>query len=341
MPSHTLRSRIRGEIGPVGDGEGWRFCESAHCPVVYFRPGGRTILKDALKVRVGIKENGPPRPLCYCFGHSVESIREEIARTGRSSVVQAISARVKAGECQCEVLNPRGSCCLGDVNRAVQEAFAELGSAGGARTGPSGARASFLAAGGAVLAALASSACCWLPLLLVAAGASAAGVSAAFESVRPAFLVLAPLALGAGFYFAYFRKEKCAPGEACAVRRGSAGRWNRVLLWAAAAAVLAFALFPSYAPALLRHGGSVASPLDEEQGAGQTVALRIEGMTCAACAARLESQLAKAAGVRAASVRYPEGQAEVALEPGAPADLSALLRIVEQAGFQAEAVSPP
>ena len=41
---------------------------------------------------------------------------------------------------------------------------------------------------GSVASALAASACCWLPLVLVAFGASTAGLSAAFERVRPWFL---------------------------------------------------------------------------------------------------------------------------------------------------------
>jgi hypothetical protein len=75
---------------------------------------------------VGLKERDARRTVCYCFGHTVESIREEIETTGRSTVAAAITAKVNATECSCEILNPKGTCCLGDVNKAVKEALAGI-----------------------------------------------------------------------------------------------------------------------------------------------------------------------------------------------------------------------
>jgi hypothetical protein len=37
-----------------------------------------------------------------------------------------ITQEVKAGRCACEVKNPAGSCCLGDVARVLQAAVTEL-----------------------------------------------------------------------------------------------------------------------------------------------------------------------------------------------------------------------
>ena len=69
--------------------------------------------------------------VCYCFGHSIQSIREEIERTGRSTVIEAISTRIKQGECACERLNPKGICCLVDVRRVVRELLSETRSSSG------------------------------------------------------------------------------------------------------------------------------------------------------------------------------------------------------------------
>lgn len=100
------------------------FCETPTCPAVYFSNESGTILwKDDLKVRVGIKETQDPIPLCYCFGHTRASIASEIAQTGRPTVIQRIGAEVRAGRCFCERSNPSGSCCLGEVSRAVQDVF--------------------------------------------------------------------------------------------------------------------------------------------------------------------------------------------------------------------------
>ena len=126
VPATTLQSLLRDEHMPAASGRDWFFCDLADCHVVYFTADGKTFSKGALKIRVGAKDTEPPRPVCYCFGHTVESIREEIARTGRSTVAASISAKVKAGECSCETLNPIGTCCLGDVKRVVKDALASF-----------------------------------------------------------------------------------------------------------------------------------------------------------------------------------------------------------------------
>lgn len=123
----TLRSLVLPEFVAVAEGREWFFCDRPDCEVVYFTHDGRMLEKNALRVRVGLKEKEAPRPVCYCFGHSVESIRQEIEKTGRSTVVASITMRVEAGECSCEVLNPKGTCCLGDVSRTVKAALVSVG----------------------------------------------------------------------------------------------------------------------------------------------------------------------------------------------------------------------
>lgn len=123
----TVRSLVRDEFAGEIERRGWFFCDLPDCGVVFFSADGRLLSKATLKVRVGIKEKESPRPVCYCFGHTVESIREEIARTGRSTVAAAITTKITAGLCSCELLNPKGRCCLGDVKGVVDAAFASLG----------------------------------------------------------------------------------------------------------------------------------------------------------------------------------------------------------------------
>ena len=61
-------------------------------------------------------------PVCYCFGHTPETIRHELASTGRSSASKTVTAEVTSGHCACEVKNPKGTCCLGDVSRVERSA---------------------------------------------------------------------------------------------------------------------------------------------------------------------------------------------------------------------------
>lgn len=122
----TLRSLVRDECAGEIEDRAWFFCDLPDCDVVYFSADGKVFHKKSMKVRVGIKEKESPRPVCYCFGHTVESIRGEIARTGRSTVAAAITAKIIAGLCACELLNPKGRCCLGDVNGVVAAVLASL-----------------------------------------------------------------------------------------------------------------------------------------------------------------------------------------------------------------------
>ncbi|WP_157492384.1 putative iron-sulfur cluster-binding metallochaperone [Geothrix fermentans] len=117
----TLRSLLQPPLRPrVRDEETYRFCPSPDCDLVYHGANGARFTRQDLTVRVGLKERSSPRPLCYCFGHSAESIQEEWTRTGNTTVVEAIKAELKAGGCRCEVTNPAGGCCLGDVIKEVK-----------------------------------------------------------------------------------------------------------------------------------------------------------------------------------------------------------------------------
>lgn len=111
---------------------GRRFCGTPSCDVVYYGDDGRAATKSDIPIRVGLKEREDPIPLCYCFGFSVVDVRREIAETGRCTIPARIAAEVRAGRCSCEVTNPSGTCCLGEVNRAVKREL-ETAARGGAR----------------------------------------------------------------------------------------------------------------------------------------------------------------------------------------------------------------
>ena len=100
-----------------------RFCRAQECGVLYYGSGGRSAHKQDASVRVGLKESEDPLPVCYCFGFSRADIEREIADTGGCTIAARITAEVKAGKCACEIKNPAGACCLGDVNREIKEAM--------------------------------------------------------------------------------------------------------------------------------------------------------------------------------------------------------------------------
>jgi hypothetical protein len=119
----TVKSLVR-QI-PLGmPNTQYYFCEAPECDAVYFPLHKEAPLfrRTDLFVRVGAKETEDPIPVCYCFGFTRRDIENEVAETGRSTVVDRIKTEVKRGSCACEVKNPSGKCCLGDITRAAQDA---------------------------------------------------------------------------------------------------------------------------------------------------------------------------------------------------------------------------
>ena len=100
------------------------FCRTTTCEVVYFRPDEVLFHTRDLSVPVSLKEPANPNaPVCYCFGWTPQEIGGEIKTAGKSRVIEQIKAQVKAGNCYCEVTNPQGSCCLGNVAQVVHGAM--------------------------------------------------------------------------------------------------------------------------------------------------------------------------------------------------------------------------
>ncbi len=117
----TVRSLVRRL--PLGmPNAQYYFCEAQGCEVVYFpsNPQAPIFCRADLLVRVGAKQAEDPIPVCYCFGFTRKDIEDEVAQTGRSTIPERITAEVKAGNCACEVKNPSGKCCLGNVTRVFQ-----------------------------------------------------------------------------------------------------------------------------------------------------------------------------------------------------------------------------
>lgn len=98
-----------------------QFCSSAGCPIVYFGRG-ETFERTEITVPVFQKEPHGDRTVCYCFNVSERDLRLEIDATGRSATAERINDLVRAGRCACEVRNPQGSCCLGNVSAVVKAA---------------------------------------------------------------------------------------------------------------------------------------------------------------------------------------------------------------------------
>jgi len=120
----TLKHQVKPEHLQAVETGSFNFCRTATCDVVYFSGNGVALTKADVRQRVGLKETEDPVPICYCFGFTEKVAVDEIRATGKCTIPQRITAEVKAGNCACEIRNPQGSCCLGNVNAAVKRARA-------------------------------------------------------------------------------------------------------------------------------------------------------------------------------------------------------------------------
>lgn len=103
------------------------FCDSKECETVYFSDQKEDFLfkKEDLIVKVGQKEN-TPKQVCYCFDYTDQDILEEVQKTGKSTASNIITQNIKEGLCACEMRNPQGSCCLGNVKEAEKNSVREV-----------------------------------------------------------------------------------------------------------------------------------------------------------------------------------------------------------------------
>lgn len=103
------------------------FCRTQTCPVVYFSLNGeQTFITAQIRERVYQKEPESDDVLvCYCFRHSVGDICTASPAT-HMTIVNNISTGINAGQCACDLRNPQGACCLGNVRGLIKEINAKF-----------------------------------------------------------------------------------------------------------------------------------------------------------------------------------------------------------------------
>jgi hypothetical protein len=100
----------------------YRFCGTETCPVVYFSVLGHQVFTIS-EVRERVYQKEPQAEdvlVCYCFNHTLSEIRN--ASPGEQEIILAdINTGIKSGQCACDLRNPQGSCCLGNLRKLMRE----------------------------------------------------------------------------------------------------------------------------------------------------------------------------------------------------------------------------
>jgi hypothetical protein len=125
VETQLVKAMLAISLRGVSPSARYHFCSTAGCEIVYFAADHAFTTGQ---VRERVHQKAPQAedvPVCYCFGHTPGSMRAEWQATGTSSAVADITAGIQAGQCACEIRNPQGACCLGNVRAVVKAIMRE------------------------------------------------------------------------------------------------------------------------------------------------------------------------------------------------------------------------
>jgi hypothetical protein len=118
VPLITLKALLKASVlETIQPESSYSFCLTPSCDVVYFN-GSQIFENSALKVSVFQKDNALDVSVCYCFNWTRERLIQAI--NTNQHPVDYIKEQVQANRCGCEVNNPQGSCCLGNVTAFIR-----------------------------------------------------------------------------------------------------------------------------------------------------------------------------------------------------------------------------
>ncbi len=122
VDTQTVKALLSVSLRTIQEGTQYYFCKTADCDVVYFNEDGvQTYGQD--DVRVTVYQKAPEQdetPVCYCFSHTVGEVRAA-AHSGTDTIlIDDITVSTQVGQCACDIRNPQGSCCLGNVRKVAK-----------------------------------------------------------------------------------------------------------------------------------------------------------------------------------------------------------------------------
>ena len=121
IQGQSIKSLLSVSLRQVKDVH-YLFCRTQTCPVVYFSADGEQTF-TVHEVREKVYQKEPEAEdvfICYCFRHTVGELRNA-SPEDRIAIVENINTGINAGQCACDLRNPQGSCCLGNVNRRMKQ----------------------------------------------------------------------------------------------------------------------------------------------------------------------------------------------------------------------------
>ncbi len=88
--------------------------------VYYFNDLKITVNQKDVVTNVGFKSQSYIKTVCYCFQHTADNIIDDYIKNNISNIENDVRQKVKEKRCSCEVSNPKGKCCLGDIRNVIK-----------------------------------------------------------------------------------------------------------------------------------------------------------------------------------------------------------------------------
>ncbi len=120
VQNQTVKALLKISLRSVHETQHF-FCSDKDCPVVYYTADGNQTF-GINELREAVYQKDPANlsiPICYCFQHTVGKIQAGSSHE-RQIIVEDIKQGIATGQCACDLRNPQGSCCLGNVNKLVK-----------------------------------------------------------------------------------------------------------------------------------------------------------------------------------------------------------------------------
>ena len=121
VEGQTVKAMLSVTLREIKNTE-YLFCKTETCSVVYFSTDGSQIFsKSEIRERVFQKEPAVQDvKVCYCFQHTVGVVQNSTADE-QKMILDNINTGIQADQCACDLRNPQGSCCLGNVRSLIQK----------------------------------------------------------------------------------------------------------------------------------------------------------------------------------------------------------------------------
>jgi len=115
VQGQTIKALLSVSLNRIRDLE-YFFCRTTSCNVVYFSTDGNSKF-TAGQIRERVYQKEPDQEdvfVCYCFKHTLGEIRNATPEEF-NALINDINFGINANNCACDIRNPQGSCCLGNV----------------------------------------------------------------------------------------------------------------------------------------------------------------------------------------------------------------------------------